>query len=247
MGSSILNAGWCLRGSMGVRTWLSTPLPSGCLHFLFRVGLSMPTPWKERHPSREMLDTPRARMPRALQDGDGGGEKEGFLLPPESQSRGNSVQWAEEELAPPKGRALGWLGSGENGGPGTSQAEARAGGPRCCQNPTCSLSFALHLVMTERIARWRTSLDLGLAVQPGWPSPIDQMISTLHFLRPWERGFPSGTARESREQARIPTRHTHAQCQEQRPWPSLTQPPVSHSREEGRDQTRGDILPLATV
>lgn len=79
MGSSILNAGWCLRGSMGVRTWLSTPLPSGCLHFLFRVGLSMPTPWKERHPSREMLDTPRARMPRALQDGDGGGEKEGMI------------------------------------------------------------------------------------------------------------------------------------------------------------------------
>lgn len=42
-------------------------------------------------------------------------------------------------------------------------------------------------------------------------------------------------------------RHTHTQCQEQRPWPSLTQPPASHSREEGRDQTRGDILPLATL
>lgn len=151
----MLNTGWHLRGSVGARTRLSTPLPSDHLHFLSWVGLSIPGPQGRKASQADMPDSPRARRPRPLQDGDGEGKKEGFLLPPLSPCPEATVRSGQRRSGP-RPREGPWPGFEARTVEALVPAKQRPelGGPGPARTLLALLSFAFHPVMTDRVARW---------------------------------------------------------------------------------------------
>ena len=116
-------------------------------------------------------------------------------------------------VGPTREKGPGLAGMPDKGGPGSSQTEARAGGPRPCQDPPGSPLICSSPCDEREVSRRGTSLDSGLAYGLCWPSPTDQTSPTLYLLRIWREAFHRGLPTESLEnkstQHTLTHTHTH--------------------------------------
>lgn len=115
-------------------------------------------PRKARLPSKEMPDTPTARMPYPVQNR--WGRQDGRFLLPQLSPR-PTVTMCSVQKGQPHEKDPGWLGSRDKGGPGASQPEAQAGGTRPWQNIPCSSVICPSPCADREVARLGTSLILG--------------------------------------------------------------------------------------
>lgn len=171
------------------------------------------SPRKARLPSKEMPDTPTARMPYPVQNRwerqDGR-----FLLPQLSPSPMVTV-YSVQRRGQPHEKDPGWLGSRDKGGPGASQPESRAGGTRPWQNIPCSSLTCPSPCADREVARLGTSLIRGYFTDQVGPllSPADPVSICRDS---GGEGSHGGAATESCENTRYRT-DTHIQHEEQKP------------------------------